>query len=90
MPSEARARIGQPFAHSDAALDNGMRGAGLGLAIAQSLVELHGGSMRIRSTVGVGTIVFVHLPDARDAPRQKLVLPAPAARRQPQPQKIRA
>jgi len=90
MPSGVRSRIGQPFAQSDATLDNGMKGAGLGLAIAQSLVELHGGSMRIRSTVGVGTIVFVHLPDAKDSPRQRLMLTAPAARRPQQPQKIRA
>jgi two-component system cell cycle sensor histidine kinase PleC len=90
MPSETRARIGQPFEQIEGALDNGMKGAGLGLAIAQSLVELHGGSMRIRSTVGVGTIVFVHLPDAKDAPRQKLMLASPPARRIQQPQKIRA
>ncbi len=90
MPAEARARIGQPFEQTEEALDNGMKGAGLGLAIAQSLVELHGGTMRIRSEVGVGTIVFVHLPDAKDAPRQKLMLTAPAARRPQQPQKIRA
>jgi len=90
MPAEARARIGQPFEQTDGALDNGMKGAGLGLAIAQSLVEMHGGSMRIRSEVGVGTIVFVHFPDAKDAPRQKLMLTAPAARRPQQPQKIRA
>jgi two-component system cell cycle sensor histidine kinase PleC len=43
-------------------LRNGMKGSGLGLAIARSLVELHGGSMRIRSTVGAGTVVLVHLP----------------------------
>jgi two-component system cell cycle sensor histidine kinase PleC len=91
MPSEARARIGQPFEQTDATLDNGMKGAGLGLAIAQSLVELHGGSMRIRSSVGVGTIVFVHFPDAKDTPKPRLVLTAPTARRSPpQLQKIRA
>jgi two-component system cell cycle sensor histidine kinase PleC len=91
MPSEARARVGQPFEPTEGSLDdNGMRGAGLGLAIAQSLVELHGGSMSIRSTVGVGTIVFFYLPDARDAPRQKLMLTAAPPRRAQQPQKIRA
>jgi two-component system cell cycle sensor histidine kinase PleC len=37
-------------------------GSGLGLAIAKSLVELHGGVMRIRSTLGVGTTVVVRLP----------------------------
>jgi two-component system cell cycle sensor histidine kinase PleC len=34
----------------------------LGLAIAKSLSELHGGAMRIRSSLGVGTIVLVRLP----------------------------
>jgi two-component system cell cycle sensor histidine kinase PleC len=78
------ARLGRPFEQLDGALDNGMKGSGLGLAIARSLVDLHGGSMRIRSTVGAGTIVRVHLPQARDAPRQKLLL-ATAAPRRPQP-----
>ena len=41
-----------------------MRGSGLGLAIARSLVELHGGTLRIRSTVGTGTIVRLQLPIA--------------------------
>jgi two-component system cell cycle sensor histidine kinase PleC len=39
-----------------------MRGSGLGLGIAKSLTELHGGSMRIASVVGQGTTVSVHLP----------------------------
>ena len=46
-------------------LDNGMRGSGLGLAIAHALVGLHRGSMRVRSSVGAGTIVMVRLPLAR-------------------------
>jgi two-component system cell cycle sensor histidine kinase PleC len=37
-------------------------GSGLGLAIARSLAELHGGSLRIRSAEGAGTIVMVRLP----------------------------
>ncbi|WP_407070198.1 PAS domain-containing sensor histidine kinase [Methylocella sp.] len=69
----ALARIGRPFEQTGAGLDNGMKGSGLGLAIARSLVDLHGGSMRIRSTVGAGTIVLVRLPLARDAPMQKLL-----------------
>jgi two-component system cell cycle sensor histidine kinase PleC len=32
------------------------------LAIARSLTELHGGSLRIKSQEGLGTIVLVHLP----------------------------
>jgi two-component system, cell cycle sensor histidine kinase PleC len=38
------------------------KGSGLGLSIAKSLAELHGGSIRIRSAVDVGTVVMVALP----------------------------
>lgn len=59
---EALERLGKPFEQIESPLDNGMKGSGLGLAIARSLVELHGGTLRIRSTVGAGTIVRVQLP----------------------------
>jgi two-component system, cell cycle sensor histidine kinase PleC len=84
------ARLGRPFEQLERTLDNGMKGSGLGLAIARSLVDLHGGSIRIRSSVGHGTIVLVHLPEARDVPRQKLLLAAGALRRPSEPQKLRA
>jgi two-component system cell cycle sensor histidine kinase PleC len=38
------------------------QGSGLGLAIAKSLTGLHGGSMRLRSKLGAGTVVRVALP----------------------------
>jgi two-component system, cell cycle sensor histidine kinase PleC len=87
---EPLARLGRPFEQLERTLDNGMKGSGLGLAIARSLVDLHGGSIRIRSSVGNGTIVLVHLPEARDVPRQKLLLAAGALRRPAEPQKLRA
>ena len=59
---EALERLGKPFEQIESPLDNGMKGSGLGLAIARSLVELHGGTLRIRSTVGAGTVVRVQLP----------------------------
>ena len=73
MSPEALARIGKPFEQIDTPLENGMRGSGLGLAIARSLVELHGGTLLIRSTVGAGTIVRVQLPVR--APNLSLALP---------------
>ena len=73
MAPEALARIGRPFEQIDTPLENGMRGSGLGLAIARSLVELHGGALHIRSTVGAGTIVCVQLPIS--APVISLVMP---------------
>jgi signal transduction histidine kinase len=38
------------------------RRSGLGLARARRLVELHGGTIRIRSEAGVGTEVWIALP----------------------------
>ncbi len=38
------------------------RGAGLGLAIVKSLVELHGGEIKLQSAPGVGTTVTVLIP----------------------------
>ena len=79
MAPEAVARIGRPFEQIDTPLENGMRGSGLGLAIARSLVELHGGALHIRSTVGTGTIVCVQLPIS--APVISLALPERADER---------
>jgi two-component system cell cycle sensor histidine kinase PleC len=76
IPAEELPRLGKPFEQCDAALANGMKGSGLGLAIARSLVDLHGGSMRIRSTVGAGTIVLVHLPGREANPMDKVRLSA--------------
>ncbi|MBN2490108.1 MAG: HAMP domain-containing protein [Planctomycetes bacterium] len=38
------------------------KGTGLGLVIARQIAEDHGGSIRVRSEVGVGTVVEVDLP----------------------------
>ena len=40
-------------------------GAGLGLAIAKRILELHGSSIEAQSTVGVGTTFIFHLPAAK-------------------------
>ncbi|MDP3768273.1 MAG: ATP-binding protein, partial [Dehalococcoidia bacterium] len=42
--------------------DRKMGGLGLGLFIAKSMVEGHGGTISVESTVGEGTLMTVHLP----------------------------
>jgi two-component system, cell cycle sensor histidine kinase PleC len=61
-------RLGRPFEQVESQLTKTYYGSGLGLAIARSLTRLHGGSMRLRSKLGTGTVVWVSLPlDARKA-----------------------
>jgi len=62
IAKDALARLGRPFEQVESQLTKSHQGSGLGLAISKSLIELHGGSMRIRSTLGKGTLVVVHLP----------------------------
>ena len=62
IEAAALSRIGRPFEQVDVTMLDGMKGSGLGLAIVRSIVELHGGTLRIRSVVGEGTIVMAHLP----------------------------
>ena len=53
------------------------RGAGLGLALVRSFVELHGGDVKIKSAPGAGTSVICQLPEttsARAAGRTELEL----------------
>jgi signal transduction histidine kinase len=49
-------------AHPDRDGDLKVRGSGLGLAIAAECAEAVGGSIRVESTVGVGTNLFVSIP----------------------------
>jgi two-component system cell cycle sensor histidine kinase PleC len=75
IPKEALKNLGKPFEQVESQLTKTHRGSGLGLAIAKSLAELHGGAMRIRSSLGVGTIVLVRLPvDAAPASFSEQVL----------------
>ncbi|MGH6727849.1 MAG: PAS domain-containing sensor histidine kinase [Pseudolabrys sp.] len=62
ISKDALARLGRPFEQVESQLTKSHQGSGLGLAISKSLVELHGGRMRIRSTLGKGTLVVVRLP----------------------------
>ena len=55
-------RLGKPFEQVESQLTKTYQGSGLGLAIARSLTNLHGGTMRLRSKLGAGTVVRITLP----------------------------
>ena len=71
IAEDALTRLGRPFEQVESQLTKSHQGSGLGLAIAKSLIELHGGCMRIRSTLGKGTLVIVRLPLMPQCPLPK-------------------
>ena len=62
MSAEDAARIGEPWQQAASAQQSSARGTGLGMALVKSLAQLHGGSMRVHSELGVGTSVCLRLP----------------------------
>ncbi|MCC6466841.1 MAG: HAMP domain-containing histidine kinase, partial [Alphaproteobacteria bacterium] len=59
------AKIFEPFQHQDAGRARKGQGAGLGLWLSRSLVELHGGMLVLESSLGAGTTATVTLPPGR-------------------------
>ncbi|MBN1261214.1 MAG: HAMP domain-containing protein [Anaerolineae bacterium] len=62
IPSEALPRIFDRFYRVDASREEHEGESGLGLAIARSLVEAHGGAIAVASAVGEGTTFTLTLP----------------------------
>jgi two-component system cell cycle sensor histidine kinase PleC len=62
IPAHALPKIGRPFEQVENQHSKKHKGTGLGLALSRSLVELHGGTLTIESTEGVGTRVTFTLP----------------------------
>jgi PAS domain S-box-containing protein len=65
IPEDEQARVFEPYTQSRRAPFGDQSGTGLGLPLTKRLVELHQGTLLVRSTVGVGTIVTITLPAAR-------------------------
>ncbi|HEX9159189.1 MAG TPA: ATP-binding protein [Rhizomicrobium sp.] len=57
----------KPFHRLRSALDGQHQGAGLGLAYARAIAEMHGGAISVASTAGQGTVVTIELPVAQPA-----------------------
>ena len=65
MEPETIAAALEPFRQGDTSLARRFEGTGLGLSIAKALAELHGGSLGVKSAVGVGTTITITLPATR-------------------------
>jgi signal transduction histidine kinase len=62
VPESALAEIFRPFTRVESARDRASGGAGLGLAIAERAVRLHGGTVSAANAVGGGLLVTIRLP----------------------------
>ena len=68
MSAEEQERVLVAFAQVDSRLERCYQGLGLGLSLARSLMELHGGRLSIDSAPGLGTRVLLTFPPDRSMP----------------------
>ena len=74
-------RIFDLFAQGDRPLDRAQGGLGLGLSIVKRLVELHGGSVMVRSAgPGTGSEFVIRLPVLASMPAERHLPPVATAR----------
>ena len=62
IPEEHRERVFERFHRIESTQARTYEGTGIGLALVQELVKLHGGSVRVESAVGAGSTFTVTIP----------------------------
>lgn len=62
IPQEEIDRITEPFYMVDKSRSRKEGGAGLGMSLCQRILQLHGGSWKMKSTLGEGTEILIRLP----------------------------
>ena len=74
IPLDEQETVFESFYRSQSA-EHKDRGAGLGLAITKSLVELHGGTIGVESTLGEGSHFWFTLPVQSSKPHDEYIVP---------------
>ncbi len=77
IPADQHELIFQAFEQADASVARVFGGTGLGLAVSRQLVELHGGEIGLRSSVGEGSTFYFDLPIADSEPQTETRIVAP-------------
>lgn len=62
IPDHMQQKVFEPFVQGDLGLSKKFGGTGLGLSICHQLAGLMGGSIKLRSSVGVGTTFTMQIP----------------------------
>lgn len=73
IPSDEVEQVFDRFFQSEHAERRRVGGVGIGLALAKELVELHGGRMDLKSTLGRGSTFAFDVPLGRDHIRQEVI-----------------
>ncbi len=66
IPEEHRERMFERFHRIEGAAARTYEGTGIGLALVQELVKLHGGSVRVESALGAGSTFTVTIPRGKE------------------------
>src|SRR5579863_2497098 len=65
IPEGDLERVHKPFEQVDSSFSRQHQGTGLGLPLVKAIMEMHGGRLRLKSTLGSGTAVTVVFPPER-------------------------
>ena len=71
IPEAELGKITEAFYMVDKSRSRAQNGAGLGLALCDRIVKLHGGTMEFASALGTGTTVTVRVPFAGEGGRRR-------------------
>lgn len=74
IPADKIATLAQPFIQLENVMTRSHKGSGLGLALVDRIMKLHGGQMKIESQLGQGTTVSLIFPAMRIENKNDIVI----------------